>query len=261
MISRNQFTRLADRDDVDAKTVERDYVLTHIVAGLARQPGHEHMAFKGGTALRLCFFEDYRYSADLDFSLLNRMSKQDALAVVARALEDVVEVQAFPHLALSNDGARVEYRGPLGGDRLRDVKLDIAEDELVINTASTALLTRYEDQPSASVVAYTLEEVAAEKLRCVMQRMQARDLFDLHQLFVERGLRVDEVWPDFEAKARHKGKDPDRFGESFTQRLASWKRVWEGEMETHVPAEVRPKFGAVERTVTRELRAWVRRAA
>jgi predicted nucleotidyltransferase component of viral defense system len=259
MIGRNQFTRLADRDDVDAKTVERDYVLTHIMAGLASEPGHEQMAFKGGTALRLCFFEDYRYSADLDFSLLDGMSKEDALQVVARALENVAEAQSFPHLALSNDGARVHYRGPLGGDRLRDVKLDIAEDEVVINRARSALLARYEDQPSATVVAYTLEEVAAEKLRCVMQRMQARDLFDLHELFVKRGLDVEEVWPDFQAKARHKGKDPDRFGDSFAQRLVAWKRVWKDEMETHVPAGMRPEFGAVERAVTRQLRARLRR--
>ena len=33
--------------------------------------GDKHgLVFKGGTALRLCYFEDYRYSADLDFSVV-----------------------------------------------------------------------------------------------------------------------------------------------------------------------------------------------
>ena len=55
-------------DDVPARTVERDYVLAHIIAGLAVVERNAILVFKGGTALRLCHFNDYRYSADLDFS-------------------------------------------------------------------------------------------------------------------------------------------------------------------------------------------------
>lgn len=256
MLHRNQLTKLADNNEVDAKTVERDYVLTHVMAGISRQGGHQDMVFKGGTALRLCFFDDYRYSADLDFSLANGMTKQEAIAVVSAAAVDVAAAVGFPHLVVTDDGTRIEYVGPLDG-KPRDVKLDLADDEIVIDAETVPLLRRYEDQPTASVTAYKLEEVAAEKLRCVMQRMQARDLFDLHQLFTERGLRVDEIWRDFEAKARHRGKDPDRFGESFARRLPSWKRVWENEMETHVPAGVRPEFAAVERRVKKILRAYL----
>jgi predicted nucleotidyltransferase component of viral defense system len=256
VLHRNQLTKLADNDEVDAKTVERDYVLTHVMAGISRQSGHQDMVFKGGTALRLCFFDDYRYSADLDFSLTNGMVKQQAIGVVAAAVADVAAAIGFPHLAVTDDGSPIEYVGPLEG-KPRDVKLDLADDELVINAEVVPLLQRYDDQPSASVTAYSLEEVAAEKLRCVMQRMQARDLFDLHQLFIEQGLRVDEIWPDFEAKARHKHKDPDRFGESFARRLPSWKKVWDNEMETHVPADVRPEFASVERRVKKILRPYL----
>src|SRR5665811_2348338 len=65
MISRSHFTRIADTHEVDAKTVERDYVLTHAVTAIAQQAAEHGLVFKGGTALRLCYFEDYRYSADL----------------------------------------------------------------------------------------------------------------------------------------------------------------------------------------------------
>ena len=53
-----------------ARTVERDYVLAHIVAGFAGLERSTGLVFKGGTALRLCHFNDYRYSADLDFSIV-----------------------------------------------------------------------------------------------------------------------------------------------------------------------------------------------
>lgn len=254
MLHPNRFTQRADVDDVDARTVERDYVLTHVMAGIACQTDREHMAFKGGTALRLCFFADYRYSADLDFSLTGGMTRSQAAGIVAAAATRVAEDLGFPHLAVNEGGDQIEYCGPLGG-RPRTIKLDLAEDELVMETDEVALLQRYDDQPSGSVCAYTLAEIAAEKLRCVMQRMQARDLFDLHELFAERRLELDEIWPVFERKAEHKTQDPSRFAESFEKRVPAWKKVWEREMETHVPTDVRPEFKSVERAVRRALRA------
>jgi len=253
MISRSYFTRRADSVGVDAKTVERDYVLTHVLAGICLQQGSERMAFKGGTALRLCFFEDYRYSADLDFSLIDGMTIADASELVSNALIALEKSHAFPLLELNADASRVDYIGPLG--RRRNVKLDLATDELVLNTEGVPLLSRYEDQPRVDVVAYTLDEVAAEKLRCVIQRVQARDLFDLHQLFVERGVDVDTVWLDFERKTRHKRIDPARFPEMYERRLPAWESRWDDEMEAHVPTELRPHFGAVKREVTRALRS------
>lgn len=177
MVHRNRLTQLADDQGLDARTVERDYVLTHVLVGIARQAGCERMAFKGGTALRLCFFDGYRYSADLDFSLTGGMTKDQAVRLVSKATAAVAAEIGFAHLRVSDDSTRIEYVGPLGS-KPREVKLDLADDELVIATSRVDVLPRY-DQPAASVVAYTLGEVAAEKLRCVMQRMQARDLFDL----------------------------------------------------------------------------------
>ena len=171
--------------------------------------GADHgLVFKGGTALRLCYFQDYRYSADLDFSLPEGAERATALESVARALTSVAEQIGLSHLALANDGKAIEYEGPLG--KRRELKLDIATDELMEETTTRTLLPRYPDQVEAQVTVYTLEEIAAEKLRCVIQRLQARDLFDLNELFVVNEIRSEEVWPAFERKARHKGIDPNR---------------------------------------------------
>ena len=53
MISRAQITRRASEDGVDARVVERDYVLAHVVALLSAHDSHETLVFKGGTSLRL----------------------------------------------------------------------------------------------------------------------------------------------------------------------------------------------------------------
>jgi hypothetical protein len=91
VIPHSHFTRIADKQDVDAKTVERDYVLTHVLTAIGRQPGNHRMVLKGGTALRLCYFEDYRYSADLDFSLQDDTDPQAALELVQAALGELAQ--------------------------------------------------------------------------------------------------------------------------------------------------------------------------
>jgi len=53
VITRAQLTKLASAEGVDAKTVERDYVLAHLVALVARHDTAGSLAFKGGTSLRL----------------------------------------------------------------------------------------------------------------------------------------------------------------------------------------------------------------
>ena len=49
--------------------IERDYVLAWFLTGLAGHPLREVLAFKGGTALRRCWFQDYRFSEDLDIRI------------------------------------------------------------------------------------------------------------------------------------------------------------------------------------------------
>ena len=54
-----------------ANIVEKDYVLGWVLAGIFNHPEiGSSWIFKGGTCLKKCFFETYRFSEDLDFTLL-----------------------------------------------------------------------------------------------------------------------------------------------------------------------------------------------
>ncbi len=63
--------RLAERGGrrIPETVLERDYCLSWFLVGLSRSPPRDRLAFKGGTALKKCFFADYRFSEDLDFTL------------------------------------------------------------------------------------------------------------------------------------------------------------------------------------------------
>ena len=250
MITRAQITRRAAQDKVSAKTVERDYVLAHIIAGIAALEIDNGLVFKGGTALRLCHIEDYRYSADLDFSLVSG-SLENGYEAIAHALKGTSGL--IQGLRLTDDEPpQIAYIGPLG--RERTLKLDLADDELVLTTERQPLLPRWPDLPTdVDIRVYTLLEIAGEKLRCVLQRLQCRDLFDLFLLFEEAQVDAIEAALVFKPKAIHKGINPETFAARYRERVDQYRKRWEDELREHVPGEI-PHFGEVERRVTRHLR-------
>lgn len=252
MIHQNLIKRRADEDGLSAPVVERDYVLAHALAAISEHDRQTRVVFKGGTALRLCHFEDYRYSADLDFSLIDGLGVEGALRLVVDALADCKERLDFPLLGLTGSTPpRIEYIGPLGA-KPRTLKLDLATDELVENTTVLPIRRRYEDQEESQCRVYALEEITAEKLRCVMQRLQCRDLYDLYQLLAVCRVDAEALWPLFERKARHRDRDPEGFGACFTDREPKWRERWDKELAEYVISP--PHFDGVLRTVRRELR-------
>lgn len=249
MITRAHITRRASQDGVSARTVEKDYVLAHVVAAIAGLGEDSKLVFKGGTALRLCHFEDYRYSADLDFSLAEA-SIDEALAAIKLALTSAGGSVEGLHLT-DDSPARIAYTGPLG--RQRTLKLDLADDEIIFHTEHRGLLPRWPDLPKGQTVrVYTLLEIAGEKLRCVLQRLQCRDLFDLHLLF-ETEVDAAEAVEIFRDKAKHRGLDPASFGSRYAERIGQYQKRWDAELREHVPGSV-PHFNEVERSVARHLR-------
>lgn len=199
MITRAQITKLASADGVDAKTVERDYVSTHLVALVARHDTAGSLAFKGGTSLRILHFDDYRYSADLDYSILDG-TYEDAVELLRAALASTT-LASITKLRLVEEagGCWIYYEGPLRSER--SFKLDLSDDELVVNTEPARPIGRWPDVPDVPILAYTRLEVTAEKLRCVIQRFQCRDLLDLDRLFEDGS--IPSMPPRCSCERRH----------------------------------------------------------
>lgn len=255
MITLGRITQQADADGVDADTVERDYVLTHVMASLSHHPDNDMFQFKGGTLLRLCYFDEYRYSADIDLNLDPDVDVNDAFGVLGEILVATQERVGLPHLALvTAPRLRIEFIGPKRTARPRIIKLDISTDELITDgDKRLRLLHRYEDQPETHPIrTYGLPEATAEKLRCVMQRLQCRDLYDVWYLLGEGGIDAAAIRRHFERKVQHRGLDPDTFAQRFEQRIESYEQRWESELVSYMtPA---PDIDRVVREVKRNLR-------
>lgn len=67
MISDREVAALSAGWSLRHDVIEKDYVLGWLLAGIAAHPALDGWVFKGGTCLRKCYFETYRFSEDLDF--------------------------------------------------------------------------------------------------------------------------------------------------------------------------------------------------
>jgi len=72
MISRREVDELRSEWSLAVDVIEKDYVLGWLLAGIAHHPALSlTWVFKGGTCLRMCYYETYRFSEDLDFTIIN----------------------------------------------------------------------------------------------------------------------------------------------------------------------------------------------
>lgn len=70
MITKQHILERAAEWRLRPDVVEKDYILGWLLAGVAQHGElRETWIFKGGTCLKKCYFETYRFSEDLDFSL------------------------------------------------------------------------------------------------------------------------------------------------------------------------------------------------
>jgi predicted nucleotidyltransferase component of viral defense system len=243
--------------------IEKDYILSWILQGVAMHSElSKAIVFKGGTVLGKVYFEDYRFSEDLDFTLLNDgFSNQLIFDYFNEVFEYVKEEANIPLEIIDNnehqDGGinfYISYIGPLGGmGTNKRVKVDISKSEkLQFKPINKPVFLTYTDQVKHKLLCYTLEEILVEKLRSVIQRMQARDFYDIWYLLEIQGLGLDFYINEFIAKCESKKVNPKDFFIKLEQRLPQYKARWQKSMNEQI--QDLPEFEQVERETMRHLR-------
>jgi predicted nucleotidyltransferase component of viral defense system len=260
MIKPGEIQQKARQVGVRDQQIEKDYILSWILQGIAR---HEQLAkaivFKGGTVLKKVYFEDYRFSEDLDFTLLdNDIANKQLFKWFNELFEHVKEEANIPlEIIDNNDGGvnfYISYVGPLGGlGANKKVKIDISRSEqLVFPPTMNSALLGYSDQEEHKLLCYPLEEVLVEKLRSVMQRMEARDFYDIWYLTEMHGMDVSFCASEFKTKCESKNLNIADFPAKLEQRLPQFKGRWKSSMNEQI--HDLPDFEQVERETMRHLR-------
>ncbi len=199
--------------------VEKDYALGYLLAGIAAVPAlYESLVFKGGTCLRKAYFPGYRFSEDLDFTARKPWGCEALLQALKEAVERMKELlQAYGpfEVVIEEEGHsgphqrgqcafQVRVQFPWMRSPQCSLKVEVTEQEpLLLAPVVRRLLHEFPGEPfEATSLVYPLEEIAAEKLRALLQSRQhleergwvknrPRDLYDLRYLRQQRSVPID----------------------------------------------------------------------
>ena len=238
--------------------IEKDYVLGWVLAAISAHPeAGVHWVFKGGTCLKKCYFETYRFSEDLDFTLTPEAT-YDA-AALRQVLSDVVGAAhelsgvEFPaglvevrerrdKLGRTTFQGKVGYRGPLQSPFYPRILFDLTcHEPLQLPPERRPIYHPYADAlpTGAGVTAYQFEELFAEKVRALVERTRPRDLYDVVFILENRGDSTDlattrEV---YERKCQAKGLSAARAGEvvALAQQAGELRSEWANMLAHQLP--------------------------
>jgi len=193
------------------EVMEQDYVLSWVLFGLAAIDDiKDKLVFKGGTALKKCYFGDYRFSQDLDFSSLEGAPEGDHLETLItaacnhaqKALYERIpnpvltcarytEKKPHPH---GQEAFVIRAQLPWHRAPYVRVMIEVTHNERVVNPPILKeILHGYPEDFNCKILTYSLEEIFSEKLHAILQntkkiheqkwsRSRARDYYDLWRM-------------------------------------------------------------------------------
>lgn len=269
VIAKTEIIELAGEWNLRPEVVEKDYVLGWVLAALSQDAGiRDVWILKGGTCVKKCFFETYRFSEDLDFTLLPSAAYDaSSIDVVLRDLgeraqelsglrfnpAEIIVKPKHDTLDRATFEGRIGYQGPLGMPGWPRIRFDITQHEQVVVTpVSRPVLHPYSDSipADARVRTYAFEELLAEKTRALFERTRPRDLYDVVYILdnLEEPLDAQTTRITFAAKCRAKGFEPPTAIEIVTRvrESAELRSDWDAMLAHQLPYAA-PVDGAMER--------------
>lgn len=253
----------------------------HFLSAFYEIPQHkDYLVFKGGTALRKCYFPGYRFSEDLDFTSLdpnykltsailnqikNRIEKETGI------LLHFQKIAALKHKdKLAGYQTKIKYWGanhaknqepPIPSRWTSAIKIEITLYELsLFNPVLKAIHHPYSDELRGvkQIHTYDLREVMSEKLRALIQRSYTapRDLYDIYMLIPEFS---DADWSEIKAAFLKKVHFKNKVYEGVNQLLDEYnlthvKKAWDSSLAHQMPVEDLPDFDTSIKTILQVLR-------
>ncbi len=155
----------------------------------------DRLVIKGGTTINFIYFKMPRLSVDIDFNFVSDEAREDMLKSrenIDRILTKIFMIEGYeiekvqPYALLQYN---LKYNNTAGNvDRIK-IEINFMERIPVFGIAGRKI--KVLDNPEFSVKTYQLEELFATKMRALLTRAAARDMFDVYML-LKSGLEFDE---------------------------------------------------------------------
>jgi len=229
MIPSREIREKARGYGVPETTIERDYAQNWLLKYFSNLP----MVLKGGTGIRKTYIENYRFSDDLDFTLLEDTNKETLKSYVKDAI-----IKTKEEIGINFDG-NIEIEENENGFEISvyfrilrnignpyKIKLDLTKfgrEQILLAIEKKDIIHLYSDDCFALIKVYSLEEIMAEKMRALFERIRPRDLYDVWCLWdkVDKN-RVLNILPE-----KCNLKKVKLYIQSLINREDDFKNAWE----------------------------------
>ncbi len=265
-MTRKDILKYATEQGVPPDTIDKDWVLGIFLKVLfSKKWAIENLVFKGGTCLKKCYFPNYRFSEDIDLTVIHQgfIFTKDQLQEVCDEMSSVydianrvmkLEVVRHNNINVGWD-AEICYWGanhnPNDTPVFRNVChtkiiLEIRDFEKIVFPIQNRLLSdsySKADEVQIFIPCYGIEEILSEKLRAILQRNrgEARDFFDIW--YISHYYPLDINWTSvtqaFIEKCNYKSvafHHPDDFFEE--KRLQQVAITWEKRLAHQINLDV-----------------------
>lgn len=224
MIPLAEINQFSQKLKVPAETIEKDYVISWILYCLSKGKLKDNFIFYGGTAIKRVYFEEHRFSEDIDllsdkkFSLdfiidnLNlKHAKDEANLALSVSPDKTIQSSDRIQMYINYDGFEEIVGVP------KEIRLDFSMDmDLFGQTNSKSIIETYSDLHGRkfNLPVMNLNTILANKLGLLLDRTrnEPRDLFDIWFLLS----RLEQF--DFDNDQFSKAFR-DKYGFSFTSSL------------------------------------------
>jgi len=193
MINSIEIKEKAREFGVPVSTIERDYSQNLLLKNL----NSINMAIKGGTGIRKVFIKNYRFSDDLDFTLLETIRKEEVLKRLERAVMLAKEesgINYFNDVSVKNTESGWKYTIKFQMSQVMKIDIDITlleKEKIVYPIERRKIIHIFSDRIEGFIKSYSLKEIFIEKLRSLIERNFPRDLYDVWYLAKNKKIEVE----------------------------------------------------------------------
>ncbi len=251
MITKQELLDLTRISHFKPHQQEKHYIQTIILNSIYSTLTDE-LVFKGGTCL-LLFYGLNRFSEDLDFTMTKEFDSEKLVRNIRKDLENMGINHKISDLDENSVSLsfKVGVEGPLFNKEIERcfVKIEISKREKVENFRTLELKNNYREIIGFSTNVMSEKEILSEKVRALLTRNQARDLFDIYFL-LNKNIEFDTNL--INKKLDYYNKTFDK--KAFIKAVKSKESIWVSELNPYVLGKI-PNFKEVEKYVLGKIKS------
>ena len=199
--------------------LELDYYQHYALSSLYKD--FNTIYFKGGTCLQKCYGIK-RFSEDLDFNYFKVQP-----GIIISYIENIFEEKITDfHKTRFGINFKIRFKGILyngSNQSLCRLSFDFRDNDIYKQPIKKIIRPIYFDLPNYFLLALNTEEILAEKIRAILTRYKARDVFDLNELFINN-IKVDFDLVNEKLKTFEKVYNRDEFEHKLEEKRNIYKQ-------------------------------------